>query len=80
MWFFLQQSIDFGASSNYLQWETTTCVPKNVFRLRETVFDKFDSFGTPYADNRTFLTTWQFFDFESVCVEDENFKDTETTT
>ena len=52
---------------------------KNVHQLRETLFDKIDLFGNPYTDNQKFLKYMVTFDFESICVEDENFKDTETT-
>ena len=55
--------------------------PKNVYHLRETLFDKLDSFGIPYTDTQILFNNIAiFFHFESICVEDENFKDTETTT
>ena len=54
--------------------------PKNVYQLRETLFDKLDSFGIQYTDDQTLLTNLAVFDFESICIPEENFKNTETTT
>ena len=54
--------------------------PKNVNQLRETLFDKLDSFGIPYTSNQKLFNKLIFFDFELLCVEVENFRDTETTT
>ena len=51
---------------------------KNVYQLRRTLFDKLDSFGMPYTDNQTILNNMAAFDFELICVEDENLKVTET--
>ena len=34
----------------------------------------------PYTDNKRLCSNMAIFDFESICVEDDNFKDTETTT
>ena len=49
--------------------------PKNVYQLRETLFDKLDSFGIQYTDDQKLFTNLAVFDFES-----EKFKNTETTT
>ena len=51
-----------------------------MYRFREKLFDKTDSFRIPYTDNQQLFTKMAIFDFESVCAEDEVFKDTETTT
>ena len=53
--------------------------PKNVHQLRETLFDKVDLSGIPSKDFQKLFKNMAVFDFESVCVEDENFKDAETT-
>ena len=54
--------------------------PKNVYQLRETLFDKLDSFGIQYTDDQKLFTNLTVFDFESICIPEEKFKNTETTT
>ena len=54
--------------------------PKNVYQLRETLFDKLDSFGIQYTDEQRLFTNLAVFDFESICIPEEKFKNTETTT
>ena len=54
--------------------------PKNVYPLRETIFDKLDSFGIQYTDDQKLFTNLAVFDFESICIPEEKFKNTETTT
>ena len=54
--------------------------PKNVYQLRKTLFDKLDSFGIPYTDDQKLLTNVAVFDFESICIPEKKFKNTETTT
>ena len=53
---------------------------KNVNQLREKLFDKLGSFDNPYTDNQDLPHNLAIFDFKSICVEVEIFKDTETTT
>ena len=53
--------------------------PKNVYQLRETLFDKLDSFGIQYKDDQELFTNLAVFDFESICIPEEKFKNTETT-
>ena len=54
--------------------------PKNVYQLRETLFDKLDSFGIKYTDDQKLFTNLAVFDFESICIPEEKFKNSETTT
>ena len=54
--------------------------PKNVYQLRETLFDKLDSFAIQYTEDQKLFTNLAVFDFESICVPEEKFKNTETTT
>ena len=54
--------------------------PKNMYQLRETLFDKLDSFGIQYKDDQKLFTNLVVFDFESICIPEEKFKNTETTT
>ena len=53
--------------------------PKNVYQLRETLFDKFDSFNIQYTDDQKLFNNPDVFDFESLCIREEKFKNTETT-
>ena len=54
--------------------------PKNVYKLRETLFDKLDSFDIQYKDDQRLFTNLAVFDFEPICIPEEKFKNTETTT
>ena len=54
--------------------------PKNVYQLQETLFDKLDSFGIQYTDDQKLFTNLAVFDFESICIPEETFKNSETTT
>ena len=53
--------------------------PKNAYQLRETLFDKLDSFGIQYTVDQELFTNLAVFDFESICIPEEKFKNTETT-
>ena len=57
-----------------LQPTLTTCservkivYPRNVYQIRETLFDKLDSSGFNYTSERKFLKNLAIFDFESIC-------------
>ena len=54
--------------------------PKNVYHLRETLFDKLDSFDIQYTDDQKLFNKLAVFDFESICIPEEKIKNTETTT
>ena len=54
--------------------------PRNVYQIRETLFDKLDSFGIKYTNQQNLFENLAFFNFESICVQKESFKDTKTTT
>ena len=54
--------------------------PKNVYQLRETLFDKLDSFDIQYTDDQKLFNNLAVFDFESICIPEEKFKNTATTT
>ena len=54
--------------------------PKNVYQLRETLFDKLDSFDIEYTEDQKLFNNLAVFDFESICVPEEKFKITKTTT
>ena len=54
--------------------------PKNSYQLRETLFDKLDSFDIQYADDQKLFNNLAVFEFESTSIPEEKFKYTETTT
>ena len=53
--------------------------PKNVYQTQETLFDKLASFGIEYTNEQTLFKNLARFDFESMCVQEKSFKDTDTT-
>ena len=57
-----------------------TVHPGNVYQIRETLFDKLDSFGINYTSEQKFFKKLAKFDFESFYVQEETFRDTITTT
>ena len=77
----------FSSRTFNLERHFTTCservkniYPMNVYQIRETLFDKLDSFGIKNTSERTLLKKLAILDFESICVQEENFRDTNTTT
>ena len=54
--------------------------PKNVYQLRESLFDKLDSFDIQYTDDQKLFNNLAVFEFESICIPEEKIKNTETTT
>ena len=54
--------------------------PRNVYQIRETLFDKLDSFGINYTSEEKLFKNLAIFDFESICVQEETFRDTITRT
>ena len=70
-----------------LERHSTTCgervknvYPRNVYQLGETLFDKLDSFGIKYKSEQKLFNNLAIFDFESICVQEETFRDKNTTT
>ena len=54
--------------------------PRNVYQIRETLFDNLDSFSIKYTIEQKLFKNLAIFDFESVCVQEETFRDTNTMT
>ena len=70
-----------------LERHLTTCservknvYPRNAYQIRETLFDKLDSFGIKYTSEQKLFKNLAIFDFESIFVQAETFRDTNTTT
>ena len=54
--------------------------PKNVYTLRETLFEKLEGFNIPVSKDNTLLNNLAIFDFESICNPSDELKATQTTT
>ena len=54
--------------------------PKNVYELREPLFEKLEGFNLPVIEVNKLFNNLAFFDFESICVPTEDLKETQTTT
>ena len=54
--------------------------PKNVYELRETLFQKLDAFIISYRNEQKLFRNLAIFDFESICVKQNSYKQTDTTT
>ena len=70
-----------------LERHLTTCservkivYPLDIYQIRETLFDKLDPFGINYTSEQKLQKNLAIFDFESICVQEEAFRDTITTT
>ena len=70
-----------------LERHLTTCTervknvyPGNVCEIRETLFDKPDSFGIKYTNEQKLFKKTAIFASESICVLEQFFRDTNTTT
>ena len=48
--------------------------PRNAYQIRETLFDKLDSFGINYTSEQKLFQNLPIFDFVSICVQEETFR------
>ena len=53
--------------------------PKNVFELRETLFDKLDSFKIPNKEEQKLFNNLAASDFEPICAKQGSYKEIKTT-
>ena len=53
--------------------------PKNVYELREILFEKLEGFSLPVSQDNKLFNNLAIFDFESICVPTEELKETQTT-
>ena len=70
-----------------LERHLTTCskrvknvYPRNLYQIRETLFDKLDSFDMNYTSEQKLFKNLEKFDCESIFVQEKTFRDTNTTT
>ena len=48
---------------------------KNVYELRETLFEKQEGFSLPVSEDNKLFNNLAIFDFESICVPTEEIRD-----
>ena len=53
--------------------------PKNVYELRETLFDKSDAFKIPNKEEQKLFNNLAASDFEPICVKQGSYNEVETT-
>ena len=77
----------FSSKTGNLEGHLTTCSDrakhiflKNVYELRETLFEKLVAFKNPYRNEQQLFKTLAIFDFESICVKEDSYKQTEIRT
>ena len=58
---------------------TKQVFPKNVFQLREALYNELDWFIIPYSDDQKLFKDIEIFDFESICVQEDKFCDNDAT-
>ena len=58
----------------------THIYPKNAYQLRKTLYDKLDLFDIQYTDDQKLFNILAVFGFESICITEEKFKNSDTTT
>ena len=70
-----------------LERHLTTCSERvkkvylrNVYQIQETLLDQLDSFGINYTSEQKLFKNLAIFDFESICVQKETFRNRITTT
>ena len=70
-----------------LERSSTTCKervkhfsPQKVYQLQETLFEEVDSFSIHYSDDQKLSENMAIFNFESICVQKEKIRDSDTTT
>ena len=52
---------------------------KNVYELRETLFEKQEGFNLPVSEENKLFNILTKYDFESISVPTEDLKETQTT-
>ena len=76
---FFNRTFNLGRHLTTCSERVKNVYPKNAYKTQETLFDKLDSFGIEYTNEQTLLKNLVIFNFESICVQEQSFKDTDTT-
>ena len=77
---FFNRSFNLERHLNTCSERVKNVYPKDVNQIRETLFDKLDSFGIKYTSEQKLFKNLAIFVFESIFVQEETFSDTNTTT
>ena len=54
--------------------------PKNVYELRESLFEKLEGFNLPVSEDNQLVNNIAIFELESICVPTEELREIQTTT
>ena len=76
---FFNRTFDLERHSSTCSERVKKVYLRNVYQIQETLFDKLDSFGIEYTNEQTLFKDLAIFKFESICMQEENLKDTDTT-
>ena len=77
---FFSRAFDLERNLNTCSERVEMVYSRNVYQIRETLFDKLDFFSINYTSEQKLFKNLSVFDFESICVQEETFRDTKTTT
>ena len=77
---FLKKNIQFWATFNYMQWTSENWLTQECTSISRNSFDKLGSSGIKNTSKPKLIKKVAIFEFESLCVQEENFKDTKTRT
>ena len=78
--FFFNRTFILERHSTICSERVKNVFPRNVCQIRESLFEKLDSFGIKYTSEQKLFKNLAIFDFESICVQEETFRDTNTLT
>ena len=80
-------SNSFFSETGNLEGHLVTCsdrvqhiYQRNVYEPTKTVFEKLHAINIPYRNEQELFKNLAKFDFESICVKEDSYKQTETTT
>ena len=76
---FFQRTINLKRFLTLSRERVENVYPKNAYQPEKTLFEKLDSFGIEYTIEQTLFKNSATSDFESICVQEESFKDTDAT-
>ena len=63
-----------------MQWASEKCLSEErISNPRNSMLKKLDFFSINYTSEQKLFKHWAIFDFESICVQKETFRDTNTT-
>ena len=77
---FFNRTFNLERNSTICSERVKKVYPRKVYQIRETFFDKLDSFGIKYTSEQKRFKNLAIFEIESICFQEETFRDTNTTT